>query len=470
MMKRNTYLFALLAFPYLLGGCFSYKPVPDAVLESNYTKQKDKAHLALPKNCETLTLELAKGIALDNNPNYIATRYSMVAASARFYQTLGAYLPTITATYNTTDYYYTPESQGGRGRDNGGQRWNQKAGAFNGRWLIFNGLIRTMDMLAAKHSELEAEALNRDARRLLIESVSITYNNVLLAKENIRIAKADETFNEQLYSDTKLKYEAGAVPLTDMLNFEIRVNTAKNAVISEELNFFTARSVLAELLGFTNGIISEKVFPKLKPSDEQFSIDIGVYLDTALQNRPDLKAYREAVKVSQYNVYAKWGGFSPTLNFTTTWGYQRNDPGYFGTYQFRPRTQDRSFNYGFDAEWVLFSGGSRIAALREAQADLAVGKQKLVEKWISVIAEVRQAFEERMSKAKQVVIYKSNLSLVQKNRGLVEESYKAGNTSITRLNEAQRDLVDADSSYISSVIDLANSKAKLRSAIGIHQD
>jgi outer membrane protein TolC len=291
-----------------------------------------------------------------------------------------------------------------------------------------------------------------------------------LSKENIRIAKADEKFNEQLYNDTKLKYEAGAVPLTDMLNFEIRVNTAKNAVISEALNFFTARSVLAELMGFTNGIIPENVFPKLEPSDEQFAIDVGVYLDTALQNRPDLKAYREAVKTSQFQVYSRWGAFSPTLSFNTTWGYQRNDDGYFGSFQYRARTQDRSFNYGFDAEWVLFSGGTRIADLREAQANLAVEKQKLVEKWISVIAEVRQAFEERMSKSKQVKIYKSNLALVNKNRDLVEESYKAGNTSITRLNEAQRDLVDADSSYISSVIALANSKAKLAAAIGIHQD
>lgn len=469
-MRRNLKISSLLALPLIFVGCFSYKPVPDAVLESSYTNQKNKAHLTLPKTCDSLSLEQAKQIALDNNPNYISTRYSMVAASSRFYQTLGAYMPTVTANYSQTFNLYTPESQGGRGKDNGGHRWSHKGGAINGSWLIFNGLIRTMNMLAAKHSELEAEALNRDARRLLIQSVTITYNNVLLSKENIRIAKADETFNEQLYNDTKLKYEAGAVPLTDVLNFEIRVNTAKNAVISEALNFFTARSVLAELMGFTNGIIPEKVFPSLKPSDEQFAIDIGVYLDTALQNRPDLKAYREAVKTSQYQVYSKWGAFSPTLNFNTTWGYQRNDDGYFGSFQYRPRTQDRSFNYGFDAEWVLFNGGTRIAALREAQANLAVEKQNLVEKWISVIAEVRQAFEERMSKSKQVKIYKSNLSLVQKNRELVEESYKAGNTSITRLNEAQRDLVDADSSYISSVIALANSKAKLAAAIGIHQD
>ena len=54
-MKRKISLSSLLALPFFLGGCFSYKPVPDAVLESNYTKQKNKAHLTLPKTCEVLT-------------------------------------------------------------------------------------------------------------------------------------------------------------------------------------------------------------------------------------------------------------------------------------------------------------------------------------------------------------------------------------------------------------------------------
>jgi outer membrane protein TolC len=56
--------------------------------------------------------------------------------------------------------------------------------------------------------------------------------------------------------------------------------------------------------------------------------------------------------------------------------------------------------------------------------------------------------------------------LTQKTRELVEEEYKAGNASITRLNEAQRDLVLADTDLSTSIIDLENSKAKLDAAIG----
>lgn len=460
---------SLILLTVLIGGCYSYKPPPKAISGTSYTGITPKQHNKLPEECTELTLDKAKQIALANNPGYLATRHSMAAANARFYKSLSGYVPTISANYDWNESKYTPANRGGIGKNHGGgTRTVTKTGTLTGRWLVFNGLMRTMDMLAAKHQDNQSEALNRDARRLLIESLTIAYNNVLLAKENIRIAKADELFNTQLHEETKLKFEAGAVPLSDVLNFEIRVNTAKNSVIDEEYNFFTARSILAELMGFTSGILPEDVFPPLKAKEDQFSLDVGVYLDTALQSRPDLKAYREALSAAEYNVYSKWGAFSPTLSLDTTWGYSRTDnAGYSGRYNFRSKRRNATFNYGFEAEWVLFNGGERIADLREAQANLAEEQANLTEKWLSVVAEVRQAYQDRVRRSKQIKIYKENLSLVTKNRDLVEESYKAGNTSITRLNEAQNDLVNADSSYTSSIIDLENSKVKLNSAIGV---
>ncbi len=465
-MKKNIQAL-LLVLIFAVGGCYSYKPPPEAISGTTFTGLTQKAHQDIPEGCQELSLEQAKQIAIENNPGYMATRHAMVAATARFYRSLSAYLPTISATYNIRNDKYTPSNQGGVGSSGGGNFNSTKGGAFNGNWLIFNGLMRTMDMLAAKHEEKSSEALNRDARRLLVESVTVAYNNILLAQENIRIAQSDELFNTQLYDETKLKFEAGAVPLSDVLNFEIRVNNAKTTVIDEEYNFFTSRSILAEFMGFTSGILPDDIFPSLKPKSDQFSIDVGVYLDTALKNRPDLKASRENMDAAQYNVYSSWGAFSPTLSFNTSWGYSRTDPGYSGRANYRARSSDRSFNYGFEAEWVLFNGGARIASLRESQANLAQVREQLTGKWISVVAEVRQAFEDRVRKGKQIKIYKKNLTLVTKNRQLVEESYKAGNESITRLNEAQNDLISADSSYISSIIDLENAKAKLDSSIGV---
>jgi hypothetical protein len=49
---------------------------------------------------------------------------------------------------------------------------------------------------------------------------------------------------------------------------------------------------------------------------------------------------------------------------------------------------------------------------------------------------------------------------------LVDDEYRAGNAELTRLNEAQRDLVSAETSLASSYINVQNAKAQLDSVVG----
>ena len=469
-MHKKFSLYAIRLIPVLvlvllMQACYTPDPLPEGIYGSTFTGAVRNERRSLPEDCTELTIDMAKHIAKQNNPDYNATRHSMAAASARFYQSLAPYLPTITAGYSMYEYKNTPVSQGGAG--NNSRRYTTKTSGITGRWLVFDGLVRTMNMLAAKHEQSESEALNRDALRLLMESVRVAYNNIILAKDKIRISRADELFNKQLYEETKVKYEAGAVPLTDLLNFEIRMNNASSEVIADEYEFFTSRTILAELMGLTDGILPEEVFPSLTPIKEQFSMDINIFLDTALQSRPDLKAYREALEAAKYRTAAKWGAFLPTVNAQVTFGHQRRDWDTSGRWHFRNLGQNQNLNYGIDAEWVLFNGGRNFFELREAQANLAVSKQNLAEQWIAVVTEVRQAYADRVRRARQMAIFEKNLSLVQKTRDLVEEEYKAGNTSITRLNEAQRDLVIADTNLSTSIVDLENAKARLDATIGI---
>ena len=60
-----------------------------------------------------------------------------------------------------------------------------------------------------------------------------------------------------------------------------------------------------------------------------------------------------------------------------------------------------------------------------------------------------------------------NLHLVfSQGKTLLEEEYRAGNTELTRLNEAQRDLVNAETSLATYVINMHNAKAQLMAATG----
>ena len=62
-------------------------------------------------------------------------------------------------------------------------------------------------------------------------------------------------------------------------------------------------------------------------------------------------------------------------------------------------------------------------------------------------------------------LYQKTYELTKQTRDLVEEEYKAGNAELTRLNEAQRDLVEAENNLVSSVVKMNNAKAQLEAAV-----
>jgi outer membrane protein TolC len=313
--------------------------------------------------------------------------------------------------------------------------------------------------------------LEEDSKRLLIEAVANAYNEVLLEVEKNRIAEADLVFQKKQLKETQIKYEAGAVPLSDVLNFKGKAIDAENNMIIAYYRHRTAKYALADLMGLTEGAISDTVkFPPLKDASETPLIDIGAYLDAALHNRPDLKSYREAVESAEYTMYSRWGAFSPSATLVGSLSYSRNKARIDSRNGRQPdsydkRYRNRQYSYGVNVNWTLFEGGSRFARLREAQANVADTQYQLAQMWLDVVKDVRNAYDNYNKTIKQLRLFSQALEVQTKIRDLVEEEYKAGNTSLVRLNEAQRDLVQAETDYVSAKINLHNAQAQLGAAI-----
>lgn len=458
--------FTILLLSLWVQSCYSPPPIPEAVTEREYKNIKREQHAALPENLKTLSLDDAINIALANNPDYRSAKHSVVAAWSRLYSSISEYLPTISAEYDLTEYKYLPASSGGTGRDKGGHIFSQKSGGLRGNWELFNGLVTTMKVISARKEASQYEVLDKDARRILIQNVTYAYNNILLSIENIRIVKEDMLFNESLLKDTEIKYQAGSTPLSEVLNFKVRVNQAKSALIEENYNLTNNKIILAELMGLSDANIPENISFVKPQTQGKITQNLEIYLDSAIANRPDLEAFRKALEIAKYKLWQKYGAFSPVISASGFWGYARKDDGYSGRYKYRARTQDRSFNYGLSFDWTLFNGGKRIADLREAQALLANSKENLYQQWIRVVAEVKQAYENYFRAAEQVNIQTETLELVKKTRDLVEEEYKAGNTTLPRLNEAQNDLIAAEGKLASALISLNKAYTQLQSAAG----
>jgi outer membrane protein TolC len=438
---------ALAGLLFFACGCYQYTPPPLPTEEDVYTGRKKALTEEHFNSISVLSLEDAQKIAVKNNPDYISVYHAFNAAKMRYYQSFGAYFPTVKA-----------ESAFGK-------NYNNPSG-ITATWLLFDGLIREMNMLMSKYEAENKKMLEENSRRLLMNSVALAYNSILLTIEQQRIARADMEFQLKNMNETQLKYQAGAVPLSEVLNFKILVNVATGNQITAEYKYNIAVYTMSALMGLPSAKIPVHIkFPPISSETENHLASVDVYLDTALNNRPDLKGFRSLVQVAEYGVYRTYGAYSPTVSAYGNLSYGTNLSHYggngTGTNPSHTYSNNAGSEFGITGEWLIFNGWKRENIVREAKAELARAKFNTASNWISIIQEVRGAYDGYIQSVKQAKLYEKTLLLVIKQRDLVEEEYKAGNTELTRLNEAQRDLVQADTNLVGALVNVRNAKAQL---------
>ena len=445
------------------GGCYSYPPAQVATEQNTFSEKKKDRYGKLLKGIKVLTLVTAQKIAVKNNPSYSAAYHAVNAAKMRYYQAIGAYSPVVYANFTGggSSKTYNQKSSGSGAQDNNSAYANV---GLSATWLLFDGLARTMRVLAELHSYKAEKAAQEDIRRLLMQAVAYAYYDILLAIERQRIAKSNMEFQLTNLKDTQLKFDAGAVPLSEVLNFKVETNVATVSQIQAEYEYEIAVYALARLMGYPEGTFPSIVkFPTISSDTDDRLTSIDVYLDTALNNRPDLRQFRELLKTAKYAMYQSYGPFMPTVTAfgNVDWGSQRTQ---YSSPSSVSKYGSSNFDGGVQAEWLIFNGLARFNRVRETEALVARAKFNVADNWLQVIEDVRNAYINYVMRTKQAIIYKRTLGLVTKQRDLVEEEYRAGNTELARLFQAQNVLVDAEVNLVRALVALRKAKVALNAA------
>ncbi|MBO5762821.1 MAG: TolC family protein [Lentisphaeria bacterium] len=469
-MKKYTWSLCGAALLMLGVGCETYVQPPSDFEGDTYTQRKRSAEANdLLKDVTVLTLEKAQEIALANNPNYISAYYAITQAKMRYYQALGAYSPVVSLNTGASHADTWNYNQQGSTNTDHSRSFNYSVGA-SVNWTLFDGLSREFQVKISEAGFDLQKELTEDDCRLLIRNVAYAYNQLLLAKENIRIANEDMAFQIKNLNYTELKLKVGAVPLSDVLNFRTQANSAEGNRITAEYQYEIALYALAALMGYPDGTLPPSIkFPAMDKVALNALPSVDVYLDNALANRPDLQSYRTQLKIVDYQLKQSYSAYSPTLNAFADFGFAFKEGKDYTTYGNNvTRNKTPSFSYGVNANWTVFNGFIRYNRIREAQALLAATRFDVAGKWMAVVEEVRNAHINYVQSVKKARLYENQLAIASKQRDLVDEQYRAGNAALTRLNEAQRDLVDAQTQLASAYITVQNAKAQLEAAAAMN--
>ncbi len=440
-----------------------------AVLAADRAAEAANSVLNL-ESIEVLDLPTAQRIGLLQNPNLMAASERVNQASARVRLAQAAYWPTLEGEAN----YRREEISNNKRKGQvitGGQtvRVGYADDSTNiyrvemiTTWTVFDGFRRHYDNARARFGEEENLASLMEARRLLLSAIADNYYVAQLALENIAIADADEEFNTRQLEEARARMRVGTGSLSDVLNFEVQVNAARSARNGFERDYRLAMIGLAALMGIPDAGLPETL--KLSALQPETDKDLAAPTDTenivfALDNRTDIVRDQSIVNQAEAGVGIARSQYWPELEFRASVdAEQDNSPDY--------EKDDLGSTVGLFLSYPLFTGGERRARLAEARFQKNEAEDNLDATRIAVASEVREAIANVVTAQRELLLQQNNAQLVKRNRDLVDKEFNAGQASLVRLNEAQRDLNQATSQLALARVGLRQTWKNLDVATG----
>ncbi len=395
----------------------------------------------------TLTLTALRRAVLENNPSVQESIERILSAEAVLKQAKSPYLPTLTlhGGYDVFDTSTHPDSDL---QHRFADSFKEYGGSLRANWLIFDGFARRARALSADYNLQRSEQLSDETRRLLLLSATTTFRQAQLAAENIRVLEQDQQFNRRLESDARKRFDAGAVPETDVYNFSIRALQAESSLFQAQLDYDIACTVLAELMALPGGRLPENMQPeKVGAELPDSQPDPELELQYALGHRPDYKAVEAGWLALEQQVRVAKGNRLPKVGLVGDISYFENEG---------VSTVDNYGDYvsfvGVGLQWDLFSGGRKTQEVQQAEAEMRALDQQRE----SLRLSIRSSIQHRVDEARTAFeVYKKQKQIYElsvKVRDSVKKSYNAGVASITRLNEVQTDSTRSEGALAASRI------------------
>jgi outer membrane protein len=377
-----------------------------------------------------LTLPEAQRLAIQNNPQYSAAKYSAAAANQVPNQYRAARQPNLSGNFTAV------------GADNGSRI---AAGGLNnpviynrvGSGLTISQLItdlgRTSNLIGMAKLQAAAQDQFTEATRADILLVtSSAYFAVLSAQSVLKVVdetvKARQTVVDQV---TALVEIAKKKSTLDLSFANVNLSGAKLLQVQAQNELKAAEARLATAMGLPGEpafVLAEEPMPSAMPDRIQDLID------AAIQNRPELKDLRLQHSAAERLAKAEHALFFPSVGVLGTAGFapaaEAQIPGRYGA-------------IGMNISIPIFNGGLFRARQTEAELKAKAAAENVNDLQNRVIRDVRIAWLNASTAYVRLALTQELVQQAQLAMDLSQSRYDLGLADIVELSQAQLNLTSA---------------------------
>lgn len=408
-----------------------------------------------------LTLDDCIELALQNRASIIAARGAEDLAKANQRSALGAFLPSVSASYD----YYESKSRDLSTQVEGFPEVQQLDQDGDGTQY---GISAQMDLLnfsnffnyaGARAARAAARLDVINSEQDLIYAVKLAYYAYLASVRNVDVQDQAVARSEEQLKLITSRYDLGSASLSDVLKQKVQFGNDRLAQLRARNLVVTSKASLAYTIG---------VDPV---SDIEFSADyvmrefegsMDEALEFGLSSEPGLLAAEKNVAATRQSVRSGWARYLPTLG--GYWSYRVSDGTQGDTLLYN--SSSKTTSYGLGVSWNIFDGFGRERSLTSAKVSHNNARAGLADTRNALIQEIKTAYYGMDQQKEAKTVAGENVDAANEDLKITREKYNLGAATILDLLDAQVSLITAQVSLIQADFDLNLAVARLENAMG----
>ncbi len=410
----------------------------------------------------SIDIEMAKKMALENNPTVAIARESLRQAELLVDKAWASVKPQWSATgtythYNTEMAFDVPDfSSISTNPDECGDRWDptfgfcftrydrttiQRQDSFGFFTQVTQPVFvaRTISAIKSAYRARDLARINEsNAEEMLLYSVEVAYYGALAARRYTEIAAESVKLRREHLKVAKAKFQLGDAPKISALSAEIQLDQAEQDLKSAEKSLELAKESLRLLCGIKGD------FELVQPEEPVLEYrHLGQLLASAMNRRRDIQAALVNLELAQEAKRDAWYRFLPQL--VATGSLRVSDvKGFTNEYV--------TWNVGLALTIPLYDGGLRYAYLKEARSKIRQAEAQLEMAKRKVETEIKQLWLRMEMARANLEKARHSVDLAKEQVELAKASFDAGASTylevqdanaalfVSQVNEAQQEL------------------------------
>jgi outer membrane protein len=404
---------------------------------------------------QSLTLQEAEKIAIQNHPQVQAATYLAAEAKAQVTEARSAYYPH--AYGSATGVEAETNSRVAAGALNNSIIFSRFADGVTVQQLVTD-FGRTQELVKSSNLHARAQEENVTTSRAdVLLQVDAAYYDSLKAQAVLQVA--EETVKDRrLVSDQVTELEKNKLKSGLDVSFaNVNLAQAQLLLVQAQNDLQASYAELSAALGFADQKtfqLADQPLPPTPPSD------LSVLIAEAMRNRPEIISQQLDLSSAQSYATAERDLWLPSISAVGTAGLTPY------------RVEELGSRYaaaGFNLNIPIFNGRQFNALHAEAKAEAGARQQYLRELQNTVVREVRKAWLNANSGYQRLGLTQQLLDEANQALDLAQQRYKLGLSSIIELSQAQLNATQAQISQASAKYDYAAQLSALNYQVGLLQ-